>query len=133
MMRRLLATIGLLIALSMFVQPIALAQQQRQLRRIVPRDVETRVTWSSTWTVNADGTCTGAAIVPLTLMTSPKHGTVRFDVGDIRERNCPNSTRGAIVLYKPNPGFVGEDEFVYQRAGDFQTTASTVDVLINVQ
>jgi hypothetical protein len=132
-MRRLLAPIGLLVVVMLFAHPLAIAQQQRQLRRIVPRDVETRVTWTSTWSVNADGTCTGAAIVPLTLITPPKHGSVRFDVGDIRERNCPNSTRGAIVLYTPNPGFFGEDEFVFQRASDFQTTASTVDVVVNVQ
>jgi hypothetical protein len=44
----------------------------------------------------------------------PKHGTVRFvatDIGAPPGSGCSNSVYGQAVLYRPNPGFVGDDQF----------------------
>ena len=51
-----------------------------------------------------------------TLVTPPKHGTVRFvttDVGVPRGSGCNNSVNGQAVMYRPDPGFVGKDRFTY--------------------
>jgi hypothetical protein len=54
-------------------------------------------------------------------VTPPKHGTVRFvttDVGAPRGSGCTNSVYGQAVLYHPDAGFVGEDQFTYNSPAD---------------
>ena len=60
--------------------------------------------------------CTTSWIPTLELVVPPKHGTVRFvatDIGAPPGSGCSNSVYGQAVLYRPDPGFVGEDQFTY--------------------
>jgi hypothetical protein len=50
------------------------------------------------------------------LVTPPKHGTVRFVVADLgvpKGSGCINSVYGQAVMYRPDAGFVGKDQFTY--------------------
>jgi hypothetical protein len=86
------------------------------LRRSVPPDAETMVSSSSNWRPVMAGSsiCTTWYIPTLELVMPPKHGTVRFvatDIGAPPGSGCSNSVYGQAVLYRPNPGFVGDDQF----------------------
>jgi hypothetical protein len=51
----------------------------------------------------------------------PKHGTVRFvaaDLGIPKGSGCINSVYGQAVMYRPDPGFVGRDQFTYNVSAD---------------
>jgi hypothetical protein len=90
-----------------------------KLRRSVPRDTETMVSSASRWRYReGEGQvqCSPNGIPALELVTPPKHGTVRFvtaDLGVPRGSGCINSVYGQAVLYRPDPGFVGKDQFSY--------------------
>jgi hypothetical protein len=92
--------------------------------RIVPRDAETRVGWAANWRQRTPGVCTVWFIPTLELVNPPKHGTVRFVTADVSPQSrsgCDNSVTGVAVMYRPNPGFVGEDQFTYNRPVDPMT------------
>jgi hypothetical protein len=92
------------------------------LRRSVPRDAETMVSSAVRWRYQGGpGLCSTRYIPALDLVTPPMHGTVRFiatDIGVPRGSGCSNSVYGQAVLYHPNPGFVGEDQFTYNSPDD---------------
>jgi hypothetical protein len=55
------------------------------------------------------------------LVTPPQHGTIRFDTADVgvpAGSGCSNSVTGTVILYRPNPAFVGKDQFTYKMQGD---------------
>ena len=86
--------------------------------RTVPRDTETMVAAPVFVRQRQVGYCTAADIPALDLVTPPKHGTVRFvitEVGAPKRLGCSNPVYGRGVLYRPEPGFVGEDQFTYYR------------------
>ena len=92
---------------------------ETQLRRLVPRDTEARVSAdANVRRQEGSGLCSPNGIPVLELVTPPKHGTVRFvtaDIGIPRGSGCTNSVYGQAVLYRPDPGFVGRDLFTYSR------------------
>jgi len=97
------------------------AAGESTLRRSVPPDAETMVSSAARWHSQQVGRCLTASIPTLDLVTPPKHGTVRFvitDIGIPRGSGCNNSVYGQAVLYHPAPGFVGEDQFVYNSPDD---------------
>jgi hypothetical protein len=95
-----------------------------KLRRSVPPDTETMVSSASRWRYReGEGQvqCSPNGIPALELVTPPKHGTVRFvaaDLGVPRGSGCTNSVYGQAVLYRPDPGFVGKDQFTYNVPAD---------------
>jgi len=95
-----------------------------KLRRSVLRDTETMVGSASQWRYReGEGQvqCSPNGIPALELVTPPKHGTVRFvdaDLGVPRGSGCINSVYGQAVMYRPDPGFVGRDQFTYNVPGD---------------
>ena len=95
-----------------------------KLRRNVPRDTETMVSSASRYRYHegeAQQQCSPNGIPALELVTPPKHGTVRFvdaDLGIPRGSGCINSVYGKAVLYRPNPGYVGKDQFAYNVPAD---------------
>jgi hypothetical protein len=94
---------------------------ETQLRRSVPRDTETRVSSAANWRQRRVGQCTASSIPALELVTPPKHGTVRFvttDVGVPRGSGCTTSIYGQAVFYRPDAGFVGQDQFTYNRPAE---------------
>jgi hypothetical protein len=90
-----------------------------QLHRVVLRDTETMVSSASQSRLReGEGAlqCSPNGIPALQLVTPPKHGSVRFvfaDLGVPKGLGCINSVYGQAVLYRPDPGFVGEDQFTY--------------------
>jgi hypothetical protein len=104
--------------------PSALSQSgtpQNIYRRVVPRDAETTVGQLSSYrTYGGDQPCSTLAIPALTLTMPPQHGTVRFGTADFipYHSGCRNAVTGAVVFYRPNPGFVGRDRFTYNRPLD---------------
>jgi len=95
-----------------------------KLRRFVPSDTETMVSSASRWRYREGENqrqCSPNGIPDLALVTPPEHGTVRFvdaDLGIPKGSGCINSVYGKAVLYRPNPGFVGKDRFVYNDPND---------------
>ena len=95
-----------------------------KLRRVVLRDTETMVSSASQWRYRegeAQEQCTPNGIPALELVTPPKHGTVRFvfaDLGVPKGSGCINSVYGQAVMYRPDPGFVGRDQFTYNVPDD---------------
>jgi hypothetical protein len=93
-----------------------------QLRRSIPRDIETMVGSAVKYRVQeGSGQCSPNGIPELELVTPPKHGNVRFvttDVGIPRGSGCSNSIYGQGVFYRPDPGFVGRDRFTYNVPDD---------------
>jgi hypothetical protein len=95
-----------------------------KLRRSVPPDTETMVSSASRWRYReGEGQvqCSPNGTPALELVTPPKHGTVRFvaaDLGVPRGSGCTNSVYGQAVLYRPDPGFVGKDQFTYNVPAD---------------
>ena len=93
-----------------------------QLRRSIPRDIETMVGSAVKYRVQeGSGQCSPNSIPALELVTPPKHSTVRFvttDVGIPRGSGCSNSIYGQGVFYRPDPGFVGRDRFTYNVPDD---------------
>ena len=86
--------------------------------RNVPRDTETMVAWASDVRVS-EGiiNCTIGFLPTLELVIPPKHGAVRFaatDLGIQPRTGCHNPIYGTAVLYRPGPGFVGEDQFTFR-------------------
>lgn len=87
--------------------------------RVVPRDAETMVSSASQWRTHegeAQKQCMPNGIPALQLVTPPKHGTVRFVVADLgipKGSECINSVYGQAVMYRPDPRFVGKDQFTY--------------------
>jgi hypothetical protein len=95
-----------------------------KLRRNVPPDTETMVASASRWRYRegeGQRECSPNGIPALELVTPPKHGTVRFvaaDLGVPKGSGCINSVYGQAVLYRPDPGFVGKDQFTYNVPDD---------------
>ena len=98
------------------------AETSGTLRRNVPRDAETMVSSAVRYRYQGGpGLCSTRYIPALELVTPPMHGKVRFvttDIGVPRGSGCSNSVYGQAVLYHPNPGFVGEDQFTYESPDD---------------
>ena len=90
-----------------------------KLHRVVLRDTETMVSSASQSRLRegeGELQCSPNGIPALELVTPPKHGSVRFvfaDLGVPKGLGCINSVYGQAVLYRPDPGFVGEDQFTY--------------------
>jgi hypothetical protein len=94
-----------------------------ELRRNVPYDTEARVSSAARW-LDRHGICTTSYMPPLELVSPPKHGTVRFVTALIpapRGSGCDSSIPGTVVLYRPNSGFVGGDQFTYNSPADPMT------------
>jgi len=93
-----------------------------KLRRSVPRDTETMVASAVKYREQeGSGYCTPNGLPALEVVTPPKHGTVRFvttDIGIPRGSGCSNSLWGQAVMYRPDPGFVGRDQFTYNVPND---------------
>ena len=95
-----------------------------KLRASVLRDTETMVASASRWRYHegeAQVQCTPNGIPALELVTPPQHGTVRFvdvDLGIPKGSGCINSVYGKAVFYRPNTGYVGKDQFVYNVPDD---------------
>jgi hypothetical protein len=90
-----------------------------KLRRVVPPDTETMVASASQWRYRegeGQQQCSPNGVPALELVTPPRHGTVRFvyaDLGIPKGSGCINSVYGQAVMYRPDPGFVGRDQFTY--------------------
>jgi hypothetical protein len=93
-----------------------------KLRRVVPRDTETMVASAVRYREQeGSGYCTPNGVPALEVITPSKHGTVRFvtaDLGVPKGSGCVNSVYGQAVLYRPEPGFVGKDQFSYNVPAD---------------
>jgi hypothetical protein len=95
-----------------------------KLRRVVPRDAETMVSSAAQWRYRegeGQRQCSPNGIPALELVTPPEHGTVRFvdaDLGIPKGSGCINSVYGKAVLYRPSPGYVGKDKFIYNVPSD---------------
>ena len=93
-----------------------------QLRHSIPRDTERMVSSASKWRhQEGSGQCSPNGIPALELIAPPKHGTVRFattDIGIPRGSGCTNPVYGQGVFYRPDPGFVGRDQFTYNVPAD---------------
>ena len=95
-----------------------------KLRGSVLRDTETMVASASRWRYRegeAQVQCTPNGIPALELVSPPKHGTVRFvdaDLGIPKGSGCTNSVYGKAVFYRPDPGYLGTDQFVYNVPAD---------------
>jgi hypothetical protein len=121
----------LLVAVVLFVSTATaagVAEQQStppvvQLHRTAPRDVETRIIWGAFWRRDPNNVCTARFIPRLEMVTAPAHGTVRFVTvfGIPVKSGCDNSVYGTAVMYRPNPGFVGQDQFSYNLPPDPMT------------
>jgi hypothetical protein len=95
-----------------------------KLHRVVSRDTETMVSSASRWRYRegeGQTQCSPNGIPALELITPPKHGTVRFVVADLgvpKGSGCINSMYGQAVMYRPDAGFVGKDQFTYNAPAD---------------
>src|SRR5215469_13287696 len=95
-----------------------------KLRANVQHDTETMVSSASRWRYRegvGQGQCSPNGVPDLQLVAPPKHGTVRFittDVGIPKGSGCPNSVYGQAVMYRPDLGFVGKDQFTYNVPDD---------------
>jgi hypothetical protein len=91
-----------------------------QLHRTVSRDPETRIARFGFWTVDKNSACTAYYIPKLELVAAPAHGTVRFVTASFTpaRSGCNNSIYGTRVVYRPNPGFVGQDQFTFNLPPD---------------
>jgi hypothetical protein len=92
-----------------------------EIRRIVAHDSETQIGYQVNLKYyQGDTLCMARFIPSLELVTPPTHGTVRFDTADVvpRGTGCSNSVAGTVVLYRPTPGFVGQDRFAYKLQAD---------------
>jgi len=95
--------------------------QPAVFRQTVARDTETRVASLSNIKVYDGTACMTRFIPTVELVTAPQHGTVRFDTADVgapKGSGCNNSVTGTVVLYRPNPGFIGKDQFTYKVQAD---------------
>jgi len=119
------------LVLALLVTPMVPGQMWGQsgapgtkLRRVVPPDTETMVSSASQWRYRegeGQEQCSPNGVPALELVRPPKHGTVRFvfaDLGVPKGSGCINSVYGDTVLYRPNPGFVGKDQFTYNVPAD---------------
>jgi hypothetical protein len=91
------------------------------VRRSVRQDTETRVIWHGVWRQNSVGSCTAAWVPTLEILTPPAHGVIRLatDLGvPAKGSGCNNSVYGAALFYRPNPGFVGQDQFTFKSPVD---------------
>jgi hypothetical protein len=100
----------------------ALAQDVPKVHRAVPPNVESKVGSTAMWHIKGgNGRCSSRGTPTLEVTAPPMHGTVRFvpaDVGIPEGSGCRNSVYGLAVLYTPAPGFVGQDQFTYNRVRD---------------
>ena len=87
---------------------------QHQRAATVPRDTETRVNVHDNYT-NSGAFCVANGVPTLSLTVPPKNGTVRFAPTKVKHTDCPNETDAVGVFYRPNPGFVGQDQVVYEK------------------
>jgi hypothetical protein len=98
------------------------AQEIPIAQRSVPRGVESRVAAASMWQIKGgNGRCQSRGTPALEIISAPSHGTVRCVQGDVgipEGSGCSNSIYGVVVLYQPAPGFVGTDQFTYNRVRD---------------
>src|SRR4051812_37515863 len=93
---------------------ISQIRTERTLDRKVPHDQESRVAshWWSYKSRSSDPYCQISSLPVLTIVTSPRNGTTRFATANVKPGNCLNEIEGTVVMYKPNPGFIGQDQFV---------------------
>ena len=63
--------------------------------------------------------CQTEQLPEIQLQKAPLHGTVRFINGYGQPVDCPNPVGAVNVFYKPATGFVGEDQFIVHRKGDY--------------
>ena len=112
----------LALALGLALAAEANAQEMPVAHRSVPHGVESRVAAASIWHIKGgNGRCQSRGTPALEIVSAPSHGTVRFVQGDVgipEGSGCSNSIYGVVVLYQPAPGFVGTDQFTYNRVLD---------------
>lgn len=101
----------------------------------VTRDTERRVysfsdksqkinTWGSRDNLDAkvlNPYCQTDTLPEIRLLKLPSHGETRFSIGKTQPPQCPNLIEGIVVFYKPAAGFVGRDQFIVQRKGDYRS------------
>jgi hypothetical protein len=90
-----------------------------QHRRVL-RDTDTRVGWFANYQRDDNGNCSARFIPTLNIVTPPAHGLVQFvtEARALPRSGCNNPFYGMAVMYRPNPGFVGEDHFTITRPDD---------------
>jgi hypothetical protein len=108
----------------------------RELRRTVARETERHV--ASSWNSSRTGggtDCVGEDVPELTISSAPQHGAVRFVQTEDKPGACPNRIRVMGVFYKAHPGFTGQDQFTYERKGNWRTNGLDryVRVIVTVQ
>jgi hypothetical protein len=110
------------LALGLAFTSEAITQETPVAQRSVPRGVESRIAAASMWHIKGgNGRCQLRGTPALEIISAPSHGTVRFVQGDVgipEGSGCSNSIYGVVVLYQPAPGFVGTDQFTYNRVRD---------------
>src|SRR6516225_2274698 len=89
-----------------------------KLRASVLRDTETMVASASTWRYRegeAQVQCTPNGIPALELVSRPSTVLcdLHTDLGIPKGSGCINSVYGKAVYYRPDPGYLGTDQFVY--------------------
>jgi hypothetical protein len=114
-----------ILALALGLAAPAFAQELPEIHRTVPPNVESKVGSFAMWHIKGgNGRCSARGTPTLDISTPPKHGSVRFATGDVsipEGSGCRNSVYGVVILYTPAPGFVGQDQFTYNRAPDAMT------------
>ena len=115
---------AMLIMIAALLNPISAWAQSSSpttaIQRSVPRDAETQVFWSGNWRTLPPAACAINFIPALTLVSPASHGTVRIGTAENTPRGsgCQNAITGAAIFYRPNPGFVGQDQFTFNLPGD---------------
>jgi hypothetical protein len=90
-----------------------------QHRRVL-HDTDTRVGWFANYQRDDNGNCSARFIPTLNIVTPPAHGLVQFVTESrvLPRTGCNNPFYGMAVMYRPSPGFVGEDQFTITRPDD---------------
>jgi hypothetical protein len=111
-----------ILALAFGLAAPAMAEDVAKVHRTVAPNVESRVGSAAMWHIKGgNGRCSARGTPTLEITAPPMHGTVRFDTADVgipKGSGCSNSVYGAVILYTPAPGFVGEDRFTLNRVRD---------------
>jgi len=106
------------------------APQASEVRSTAYRNTEARVAVS--WDVDQPNgaACVSKAIPDLSIQTAPTNGNVGFAATRAQPAGCPNMIDVMGVYYRPKPGFLGDDQFVYRQQSSGQSFLVTVIVTV---
>ena len=122
-----------IIGLAFFVTTHALADGTQAFRRTTRPGQPVEVAWH----FSVDTKCRPAILV-VTVTSPPAHGHVEISQSvraapkaTVGESVCTGQqVEGQLVTYTPEPGFIGEDRFVYDRKLPTDVSHNTVTVRI---